>query len=88
MSNLHPFQLRLLAEDLVRVRRSDDRERYAASQRHARTAQPQLAGEFEALGSEPAAPAAAGEALREAEAEQERLAGDRSWVSGEGALLR
>jgi superfamily II DNA or RNA helicase len=33
---LHPFNRRLLAEDLVRVRRSDDRERYAASQRQAR----------------------------------------------------
>lgn len=32
----HPFNLRLLAEDLVRVRRPDDRERYAASQRQAR----------------------------------------------------
>src|SRR3954465_13541878 len=33
---LHPFNLRILAEDLVRVRRPDDRERYAASQRQAR----------------------------------------------------
>src|ERR1700704_281592 len=33
---LHSFNLRLLAEDLVRVRRPDDRERYAASQRQAR----------------------------------------------------
>jgi superfamily II DNA or RNA helicase len=33
---LHPFNQRILAEDLVRVRRSDDLERYAASQRHAR----------------------------------------------------
>src|SRR5262245_46882414 len=33
---LHPFTRRLLAEDLLRVRRPDDRERYAASQRHAR----------------------------------------------------
>ena len=33
---LHPFSRRLLAEDLVRVRRPDDRERYAASQRQAR----------------------------------------------------
>src|SRR5947208_15263965 len=33
---LHQFNLRLLAEDLVRVRRPDDRERYAASQRQAR----------------------------------------------------
>ena len=36
MSSLHPFNRRLLAEDLVRVRRPDDRERYAASQRQAR----------------------------------------------------
>jgi hypothetical protein len=35
-ANLHPFNRRLLAEDLVRVRRADDRERYAASQRQAR----------------------------------------------------
>jgi hypothetical protein len=34
--SLHPFNLRLLAEDLVRVRRADDRDRYAASQRQAR----------------------------------------------------
>jgi len=34
--SLHPFNRRLLAEDLVRVRRPDDRERYAASQRQAR----------------------------------------------------
>src|SRR5687768_16425568 len=33
---LHPFNRRILAEDLVRVRRPDERERYAASQRHAR----------------------------------------------------
>jgi superfamily II DNA or RNA helicase len=33
---LHRFNLRMLAEDLVRVRRADDRERYAASQRQAR----------------------------------------------------
>ena len=33
---LHGFNLRMLAEDLVRVRRPDDRERYAASQRQAR----------------------------------------------------
>jgi SNF2 family DNA or RNA helicase len=33
---LHSFNLRMLAEDLVRVRRPDDRERYAASQRQAR----------------------------------------------------
>src|SRR5437762_3619259 len=33
---LHHFNLRMLAEDLVRVRRPDDRERYAASQRQAR----------------------------------------------------
>ena len=32
----HPFNLRMLAEDLVRARRPDDRERYAASQRQAR----------------------------------------------------
>ncbi len=31
-----PFNRRILAEDLVRVRRPDDRERYAASQRQAR----------------------------------------------------
>ncbi len=34
--SLHPFNRRLLAEDLVRVRRPDDRERSAASQRQAR----------------------------------------------------
>lgn len=34
--SLHPFNRRLLAENLVRVRRPDDRERYAASQRQAR----------------------------------------------------
>src|SRR6202048_1496891 len=33
---LHRFNQRILAEDLVRVRRPDDRERYAASQRQAR----------------------------------------------------
>src|SRR5713226_4724006 len=33
---LHAFDQRILAEDLVRVRRPDDRERYAASQRQAR----------------------------------------------------
>src|SRR5437588_12491176 len=33
---LHPFNLRMLAEDLVRVRRPDERERYAASQRQAK----------------------------------------------------
>src|ERR1700680_175319 len=33
---LHNFNLRMLAEDLVWVRRPDDRERYAASQRQAR----------------------------------------------------
>jgi DNA repair exonuclease SbcCD nuclease subunit len=33
---LHPFNRRLLAEDLVRTRRPDERERYAASQRQAR----------------------------------------------------
>ena len=32
---LHAFNQRILAEDLVRVRRPDDRERYAASQRQA-----------------------------------------------------
>jgi superfamily II DNA or RNA helicase len=32
----HPFNRRILAEDLVRVRRPDDRERCAASQRQAR----------------------------------------------------
>src|SRR5436190_16951700 len=36
MTTLHPFNQRILAEDLVRVRRADDRERYAASQRQAR----------------------------------------------------
>src|SRR5208282_2040723 len=33
---LHAFNQRILAEDLVRVRRADDRERYAAAQRQAR----------------------------------------------------
>ena len=33
---LHPYNLRWLAEDLVRRRRADDRDRYAASQRQAR----------------------------------------------------
>src|SRR5471032_2844679 len=33
---LHAFNQRILAEDLIRFRRSDDRERLAASQRHAR----------------------------------------------------
>jgi superfamily II DNA or RNA helicase len=33
---LHAFNQRILAEDLVRIRRADDLERYAASQRHAR----------------------------------------------------
>ena len=33
---LHAFNRRILAEDLVRVRRPDDRERYAAAQRQAR----------------------------------------------------
>ena len=33
---LHRFNLRMIAEDMVRVRRADDRERYAASQRQAR----------------------------------------------------
>ena len=36
MMPLHPFNLRLLAEDLTRIRRPDDRERYASSQRQAR----------------------------------------------------
>jgi hypothetical protein len=36
IDHLHPFNRRLLAEDLVRVRRPDDRERFAASQRQAR----------------------------------------------------
>ncbi len=35
-SALHAFNRRILAEDLFRVRRPDDRERYAASQRQAR----------------------------------------------------
>jgi hypothetical protein len=35
-ATLHAFNQRILAEDLVRVRRPDDRERYAASQRQAR----------------------------------------------------
>src|SRR6202795_5064461 len=33
---MHDFNQRILAEDLVRVRRPDDRERYAAAQRQAR----------------------------------------------------
>src|SRR5258707_309613 len=33
---MHAFNERILAEDLVRVRRPDDRERYAAAQRQAR----------------------------------------------------
>ena len=33
---MYPFNRRILAEDLVRVRRPDDRERYAAAQRQAR----------------------------------------------------
>ncbi len=33
---LHAYDVRMLAEDLVRVRRLEDRERYAASQRQAR----------------------------------------------------
>src|SRR5215213_8563431 len=33
---LHPFNLRMLAEELTRIRRPDDRERYAASQRQAK----------------------------------------------------
>jgi len=36
MTTFHPFNQRILAEDLVRVRRADDLERYAASQRQAR----------------------------------------------------
>ena len=32
----HAFNQRILAEDLVRVRRPDERERYAAAQRQAR----------------------------------------------------
>ena len=34
--SLHAFNQRMLAEDLIRVRRPDDRERYAAAQRQAR----------------------------------------------------
>ena len=33
---MHPFNQRILAEELVRVRRPDERERYAAAQRQAR----------------------------------------------------
>ncbi|PWT77811.1 MAG: hypothetical protein C5B58_16250 [Acidobacteria bacterium] len=33
---MHPFNQRILAEDLIRIRRPDDRERYAAAQRQAR----------------------------------------------------
>lgn len=33
---MHAFNQRILAEDLIRVRRPDDRERYAAAQRQAR----------------------------------------------------
>jgi SNF2 family DNA or RNA helicase len=33
---MHAFNQRILAEDLVRIRRPDDRERYAAAQRQAR----------------------------------------------------
>src|SRR5271167_3932835 len=36
MTTLHAFNQRVLAEDLVRVRRPDDLEQYAASQRQAR----------------------------------------------------
>src|SRR4051794_25855108 len=36
MTTFHGFNQRILAEDLVRVRRPDDRERYAAAQRQAR----------------------------------------------------
>jgi len=35
-STLHALNRRILAEDLIRVRRPDDRERYSASQRQAR----------------------------------------------------
>jgi len=34
--SLHAFNQRILAEDLVRIRRPDDRDRYAAAQRQAR----------------------------------------------------
>src|SRR6202043_3289873 len=34
--SMHAFNQRLLAEELVRVRRPDDRERYAAAQRQGR----------------------------------------------------
>jgi SNF2 family DNA or RNA helicase len=34
--DMHAFNQRILAEDLVRVRRPDERERYAAAQRQAR----------------------------------------------------
>src|ERR1700690_4257991 len=34
--NMYPFNRRILAEDLVRVRRPDERESYAAAQRQAR----------------------------------------------------
>jgi hypothetical protein len=33
---MHPFNYRSVAEDLVRVRRPDERGRYAAAQRQAR----------------------------------------------------
>jgi hypothetical protein len=33
---MHPFNQRILAEDLILIRRPDDRERYAAAQRQAR----------------------------------------------------
>src|SRR5260221_14710864 len=36
LSYMHAFNQRILAEDLVRIRRPDDRERYAAAQRQAR----------------------------------------------------
>ena len=35
-ATLHPFNLRMLAEELTRIRRPDDRERYAAAQRQAK----------------------------------------------------
>jgi SNF2 family DNA or RNA helicase len=34
--DMHAFNQRILAEDLVRVRRPDERERYTAAQRQAR----------------------------------------------------
>jgi hypothetical protein len=35
-SRMHPFNQRMFAEDLVRIRRPDERERYATAQRQAR----------------------------------------------------